>query len=1010
MHPFDRIAQQLATGQIGFAEAERQVRDPDVLASLDASFLERMLRVASALRQERRWQRAIPLTKILLAAVDAAGPALDARHRHLAVIVFVENVATALWHVADRRLYDEALARGQAVLEQVRVAGDAGLQAEAAFALGVLHLEPYTTHRAVRRAELVRQEWGKRLHQGETWDGRHFPSSTLDAFPGPSPCLDLAAGFLAEALRAATGRRKLDALKAWLETLDARASLGNSPLAPDLSTAIAEALASLDDLPDLSMRVEILARLQTHGFRPTRANLDDLVARAPRDGPLDERIPGDSVALLLNLASMLEREGRPADGLRLLVEAGGWLTLHARDDLRRQWLRELRELLGASHAAAGLVPTSGPVGEFVRELPARAAAEGWSAEKLAAVALHAARRALDTHEARVVIPWLDSAMQAPSLLPYHLAALALRAGLLWDAGDRQATTPDEAMAYYAFALADAVAVADAAIAERMLTALQARAREAAGPGLERLAAVLPQLVIPLESLLGDAGMRSLQTVLGAALLRLVRVVRDGRTTHALLRIAKGFRFGTMLRTGAAPRFRPDRRCEAMRREIAALQDADPLADLPRGDGRKLDTFGELLLVSPQARTGVDLAGENAAERLLNLQFRLDAWLDDRLAEVAAARPLDPAFPVPANVGPETVILDSYLAVEDRTEFLIHYARTPADGRLGAVQLPPETASRYLVGDGVAADLGETAARILSLRAALILEPDDEATTDVAAESLRRQSPLLLGELPPVLADWRAEGRRHLCLVPHGPLAIAPIHLLPAPDRPLAEDWIVTVLPSFDLLRPRSTESADHRLHDLTAIGVTFRSGNPWGLGVIDDVQDEVRAVARTMDGRVLLDEGATRSAILEALTTSCRVHLATHGAHHAYAASSQRLFCQATATEPGHLHAHELLGLDLRGLDLVTLSACETTLGRFDLGGNPRGLAATLFLAGARTIVGTLWTVDSACAVTFFTAFYETLSATGDKREAFYQAQCRTRAVHPRLVDWGAFQFVGDWR
>jgi CHAT domain len=42
---------------------------------------------------------------------------------------------------------------------------------------------------------------------------------------------------------------------------------------------------------------------------------------------------------------------------------------------------------------------------------------------------------------------------------------------------------------------------------------------------------------------------------------------------------------------------------------------------------------------------------------------------------------------------------------------------------------------------------------------------------------------------------------------------------------------------------------------------------------------------------------------------------------------------------------------------LVTLSACETALGRVDRADNLRGLPATLLAAGAEVVVGTLWPV-----------------------------------------------------
>ena len=111
----------------------------------------------------------------------------------------------------------------------------------------------------------------------------------------------------------------------------------------------------------------------------------------------------------------------------------------------------------------------------------------------------------------------------------------------------------------------------------------------------------------------------------------------------------------------------------------------------------------------------------------------------------------------------------------------------------------------------------------------------------------------------------------------------------------------------------------------------------------------------------------------------------------------------------GILNAYELLRLDLRGLDLVTFSACETALGRFDPADNLRGIPAALLIAGVSTIVGTLWNVETETSTFFFTAFYRVLKETGSKKTAFRQAQAETRERYPKYRDWGAFQLIGAW-
>lgn len=90
--------------------------------------------------------------------------------------------------------------------------------------------------------------------------------------------------------------------------------------------------------------------------------------------------------------------------------------------------------------------------------------------------------------------------------------------------------------------------------------------------------------------------------------------------------------------------------------------------------------------------------------------------------------------------------------------------------------------------------------------------------------------------------------------------------------------------------------------------------------------------------------------------------------------------------DDGVLTAKEISMLDLRGLDLVVLSACQTGLGEIT-GDGVMGLQRGFKKAGANTLMMSLWNVDDEATRLLMTRFYANLVTGKNKFEALREAQ-----------------------
>jgi CHAT domain-containing protein/tetratricopeptide (TPR) repeat protein len=328
---------------------------------------------------------------------------------------------------------------------------------------------------------------------------------------------------------------------------------------------------------------------------------------------------------------------------------------------------------------------------------------------------------------------------------------------------------------------------------------------------------------------------------------------------------------------------------------------------------------------------------------------------------------------------------------------------------------------------------------LQVRRALAQRPtdDDGQWKDLAHRlALQRLAPLKSH----LAATANLPAVRHLVVLPCAKMAAVPLDALPLdvlPDRPT-----VSYAPSgtmFAYLQERGPRQ-EAPAGTLLALGdpafqpppgerAAPKGGAPGpdkrrdSFTPLPGTRQELMGIARVFDERRLLTGPRASERSLDQLVASGELgtfrflHFATHGV-----LDDRRPMRSALILAPdppavpgsppagaeardGRLTAEHILRHWKLNAELVTLSACDTGLGKFSGGEGYLGFSQALFLCGANSLVLSLWPVDDVATALLMARFYENVLGTPEKTvkplpkaEALAEAKKWLRSLGPQDV------------
>ena len=256
----------------------------------------------------------------------------------------------------------------------------------------------------------------------------------------------------------------------------------------------------------------------------------------------------------------------------------------------------------------------------------------------------------------------------------------------------------------------------------------------------------------------------------------------------------------------------------------------------------------------------------------------------------------------------------------------------------------------------------------------------------------------------------------LVIVPHRSLYKVPFAALKdESEKLLSQTYRIRIVPSLSTLGLIRDSPADY--HSQTGalivgdpdVGDVLYKGRKENPCRLPSARKEAEMIAELLGAEPLLEERATKQAVLQRIPSVSLIHLAAHGhAERGEIALAPERPTNATPCEKDYLLTMDDISQVQLCAKLVVLSCCHSAQGQVRAEGVV-GIARAFLGSGARSVLASLWPIPDEATQQLMSRFYKHLVCGQSASESLHQAMkwMRSNGYHD-LGNWAPFMLIGD--